>query len=415
MEPQPVSESASRSRRGAILRVVATVVVCIALISGATGTSYLIFKSEPVAQSEAATRRSAALVETIVASRGVHEPQLEVLGLVEPARDILLSPRVGGQIVSLQSSFVPGGLVSAGQELLRIDPADFERVLTAKQAELHQVEAELAIEEGRQYVARQEFELLGEEIDPANRSLVLREPQIASIRARLEAAKAAVEQAQLDLDRTRVVAPFDAQILDRSVNVGSQVAPGDRLGRLVGVDEYWVMASVPLRHVRWLRFPQGDAPGSPVLVRHTTAWSPQTYREGRVERLIGTVDAETRLARVLVTVGDPLARETDGPPLILGTIVQLQISGLPLENVVRVERDLVRQNDTVWVMSDGALQIRDVDVVFRDSRYAYIVRGVEDGEHIVTTNLATVTDGLALRRADEQPLRSAAERDGDAP
>jgi RND family efflux transporter MFP subunit len=382
-------------------RVVASIVACLVLIGGAVGTSWLIFSSEPTAQREGATRRSAALVETLVAERGTYRPRLEVLGVVEPARDIVLSPRVSGQIIRLEPVFVPGGLVTKDQALLGIDPADFERALTVRRAELHQVEAELAIEEGRQQVARREFELLGESIDPANRALVLREPQIESVRARVQAAVAAVEQAQLDLDRTTVRAPFDAQILSRVVDAGSQVAPGDRLGRLVGVDEYWVIASVPLRDLRWLRFPTGDEPGAQVRLRHTTAWEPGVFREARVSRLIGSVDQQTRLARVLVTVPDPLGRTTEGPPLILGTIVELQIEGQVLENVIRLDRDHLRQNDTVWVMVDGALEIREADVAFRDPEYAYLRGGVEDGEHVVTTSLATVTPGLALRRAGD--------------
>ncbi len=397
-------------------RAVLTLIICVVLIGAAAGTTWLIFASEPTAQQEGATRRSAALVETVLVERGTHRPRLDVLGLVEPARDVLLSPRVSGQIVEMEPAFVPGGLVRAGQPLLRIDPADFEQLLTARRAELHQAEAELAIEQGRQVVARQEFQLLGEEIDPDNRSLVLREPQIASIRARVSAAQAAVEQAELDLQRTTVRAPFDAQILSRSVNLGSQVARGDPLARLVGVDEYWVIASVPLRDLRWLRFPEGDAPGSVARVRLPTAWPAGASRQAQVARLIGTVDDQTRLARVLATVTDPLGQTVDGPPLILGTIVQIEIEGRALEDVVRIDRRWLRQDDTVWVMVDGALQIRAADVLHRDAEHAYLRAGVEPGEHVVTTNLAAVSEGLSLRReGDPEPVEADAATEDAAP
>lgn len=396
------------------MRIVVSIFVCTLLIGAAAGTTYLIYNTEPTAQSEAATRRTAALVETIPAQRGDYRPRLTVLGAVEPARSVTLSPRVSGQIERLEPAFVPGGLVEKGQPLLEIDPADFQRMLTARRSELRQVQASLAIEEGRQDVARQEFELLGEDIDPENRSLVLREPQIESIRAQLESAQAAVERAQLDLDRTLIAAPFDAQILSRSVNVGSQVSPGDELAHLVGVDEYWIMASVPLRDLRWMRFPRDGQEGSLVHVRHTAAWEPGAEREGRVARLIGIVDEQSRLARVLVTVPDPLARETDGPPLILGTIVELSIEARQLEGVFRIDRDYLRQNDTVWVMQNGELRIRTVEVAFRDAEHAFIRAGLEEGDQIVTTTLATVTDGLSLRRADDPPPPDAQEGGGAA-
>ena len=189
-----------------------------------------------------------------------------MLGTVQPAQDIVLSPRVRGQVIEVSPEFVPGGMVRQGDLLLQIDPADFENALSIRESELLQAEALLEIEDGRQSLARKELALLGESIDETNRALVLREPQFASIKSQVSAAKAAVQRAKLDLERTRVVAPFDAQILSRSVNVGSQVGPGDDLGQLVGIEEYWIMAAVPVRSLRWVQFPESDESG---FGRHT--------------------------------------------------------------------------------------------------------------------------------------------------
>jgi len=383
------------------VRVLVTLGLCLLIGGGAAGASWYIFQSEPTAQSERATRRSAALVETVVAERGTFHPRFEVLGRVEPSRDVELAPRIDGLVVGIEDAFVPGGIVAANQALVRLDPVDYETVVATREAEVRQVEAELEIEQGRQRVAEQEFELLGEDVDPANRALVLREPQIASIRARLASAQAALRQARLDLERTTVRAPFDAQVLERAVNLGSQVSPGQRLARLVGVDEYWIVASVPLADLRWLRFPAEGETGAVARVHHPAAWPEGVHREARLARPIGVVDDRTRLARVLVIVPDPLGRDAGGPSLVLGSIVRVEIEGRALEGVVRIERDLLRQGDTVWVMEDGELRVREVAVVHRDAEHAYIEDGLDAGEVIVVTNLATVTDGLALRRAED--------------
>ncbi len=186
------------------------------------------------------------------------------------------------------------------------------------------------------------------------------------------------------------------------MNVGSQVSPGDELARLVGTREYWVMATVPLRHLRWISFEDEEGVGSTARVRHTTAWPADTHRQGTVKRLVGTVDPQTRLARVLVSVPDPLARETEGPAMILSTILEVRVDGKTIENVVRLNRDYLRQNDTVWVKNDGKLEIRQADVVFRDAQYAYIRDGLKDGDEVITTTLGTVTEGIALRRIEKE-------------
>ncbi len=398
MSDQSSSKPASGKRPW--IRVIGSVVACIALLATAAWASYTIFATEPEAEREGATRKTAALVETIVAERGSYRPTLEVLGRVEAAREVLLSSQVAGRVIAIEPGFVPGGIVEVGEPLLRLDPADYEQMLTMRESELRMAEADLKIERGRQQAAQREYELLGESVDAANRSLVLREPQIASIEARVKAARAALQRAQLDLDRTTIRAPFDAQILSRDANIGSQLSTSDTIGRLVGAEEYWIIASVPMRDLRWLRFADEAESPSTAVIKMPTAWGKDAGRTGTVTRLIGTLDSQTRLARVLITVPDPLARENDGPALLLDAIVQVGIEGRLIEDVVRIDRDFLRQRDTVWIKEDGQLVIREVEVVYEDAEFAYIRSGIDAGEMIVTTSLATVTGGLPLRRAD---------------
>jgi RND family efflux transporter MFP subunit len=335
-----------------------------------------------------------------------------VLGTVQAAREVELSPRVSGQVAEMSPEFVPGGMVRKGTVLLTVDPADFENALLVSKSELEQAEASLDIESGRQSLAKKELALLEGTIQSTDRSLVLREPQIASIRAEVKAAEVAVRRAQLDLDRTRVLAPFDAQILTRSVNVGSQVSPGDELGRLVGIEEYWISAAVPVRSLRWIdhdRAASTDAAqsdssptGSAVTLRDADAWGPETQRTGTVSRMIGALDEQTRLARVLITVPDPLGNSSDVPPLILGSLIDVEIEGRPIEDVVRLPRGYLRDGDTVWLMEDNQLRIQQTDVLFRDAQFVYIRDGLNEGDEVITTTLATVADGVNLRKVDAE-------------
>lgn len=384
-----------------VLGILASVFACIVLLGGAAGAVYLIYQTEPAAQREGATRKTAALVETVTVTRGTHRPELVVLGNVQPARTIMLSALVSGEIIEVDPAFMPGVIVDKGQPLIRIDPADFENVLVLRMSELKQVEAELAIEQGRQAVARKELEALDRSVSEENRPLVLREPQIAAIRARVDAARAEVNQAELDLKRTQVNAPFDAQIIRRQANLGSQVGAGQAVAEMVGVEEYWVVASVPLRHLERIGFAEKQQGGSGVSLTMKSAWPAGTARQGEVTRLIGGLDPESRLAQVLITIKDPLSRESDAPPLLLDTIVEARIAGKPLEGVVQISRDYLRQGDAVWVLKDGKLEIRKVTIAFSDAGSVYISEGLESGDQVVTTSLSAVTPGQPLRRVGD--------------
>jgi len=387
-------------------KTILTAAACGGIILITAVIIFVIRNTEPTAEKGGATRKSAALVSVVEAERGNFRPELVVLGTVAPAREIMLSPRVAGEIVDVAPEFKPGRFIDAGGTILTLDAADYENTLALRRSALLEAQAALAIEEGRRAVAEQEFELLGESIDESNRALVLREPQIASAEARVASAQAALDQAQLDLERTAIRAPFDAQVLERFANLGSQVAAGEPLARLVGIESYWVTATVPVGVLDRIQFPAAGEAGSKASLRNRSAWRAGQFREAEVSSLIGTLDAQTRLARVLLTVDDPLARTVDGPPLILDSVLEVRIQGAPLKDVVRVDRAYLRGNDQVWIMQEGTLSIREVEILFEDASYAYIAEGVEGGESIVTTNLATVADGIPLRITESAPEAS---------
>ncbi len=375
------------------------------LLVGAVLT-ILIFNTEPTASQSGASVETAMLVDVVEVERGNYTPIIRATGTVEPSQDIMLSPRVEGEIMELSENFTPGGYVEKGEVLLQIDPSDYRNALLQRRSELRSAEANLAIEMGQQNVAQQDYELLDDSLSTESKALVLREPQLNTARAMVESAEAAVQQAELNLERTTIRAPFDAYILSRMANVGSQVSPGDQLGRLVGLDTYWVSAMVPLASLRWIDVPENGVTGSDVAIRNRTSWDPGEQRTGRIFRLVGALEDQTRMASLLISVDDPLSyrsENSDQPRLMIGSFVESNIRANELEGVVRLSRDYVRQNDTAWVMEESRLQIRDLEVLFRDADYAYVTSGLEDGDQVVTTTLSTVVEGSRLRTEGGMP------------
>lgn len=394
-----------------------TLLICLAILLAGGAITMLIFSTEPTASRSGATKETAMLVEVTNAQRGDFQPEIVSTGSVRPAKDIILSPRVAGEVISRSEAFTPGGFVHKGQTLLQIDPADYENTIQLRKSDLEQAKADLNIEMGRQDIARQGYELVGETLAVKNKALVLREPQLNAVKARIKAAEASVKQAELELQRTAVKAPFNAHVLSQNVNVGSQMSPGDNLGRLVGVDTYWIEANVPLSKLRWLTFPgNGHGKGAEVIIKNRTAWHEEDYRVGHLFRLIGSLENQTRLARVLVSVQDPLAqrrRSVDLPELIIGSFVEVSIKAKELKDVVRLNRDYIRKDDTVWIMEDGQLKIQEVDIIFRDKQYGYIASGLSEKDNVVMTNLTTVVNGARLR-TEGMPAESPADTTASA-
>ncbi len=379
-----------------------TLLVCFLILLAGAGVTIVIMLTEPTARRIGATKETAMLIDATTVEKGAFHPTIVTTGTVIPEKDIVLSPRVGGEIIACLEEFTPGGFVNKGETLLQIDPADYEIALNERESALQQALTDLEVEKGRRTIARKDYESMGGQLSDANKALVLREPQMNAAKARVEAARAAVRQAQLDLDRTTIKTPFDAHILSRNVNVGSQVSPGENLGRLVGIEKYWVEATVKLSKIRRLSFSDGPGEeGSIVKVRDRAAWPEGTFRTGVIDKLVGALEGQTRMARVLVSFDDPLCRKENSaglPPLMIGSFVDVRIQAQEFPDIIRLNRDHLRKNDTVWIFDNGTLHIQEVALSFLDAEYAYIESGLKENDLIVTTNLTTVTEGARLRR-----------------
>lgn len=384
--------------------------ICLGIILAAAAVIALIFMTEPSAKSVSATKKTDILVEVVEVSKGDYQPAFDATGEVQPVQEVMLSPLVSGKIINRSPAFAPGGYVEEGEMLLQIEPADYKNQLALRKSELLQAKTELAIEMGRQKVAEMDLALAGiDSLSSEERALVLRQPQLNAIKANIQASRASVEQAKLNLARTTIRAPFDAHIIEQNVTKGSQVSPGDNLGMLAGTEFYWVELALSGEKLPWLRFPNSNkTKGSEVKIRENN-WPKGDYRTGYLANQIGALNQQTRLARVLVKVPDPFGiknPEKNKRKLMIGSFVEAEIQAMPVQNVVRLDRDYLRRNQTVWVMENGKLSIRPVEILLTDTEYAYIKSGLKDGEEVVTTNLSTVTEGIGLRIKKTDSLKT---------
>jgi hypothetical protein len=170
--------------------------------------------------------------------------------------------------------------------------------------------------------------------------------------------------------------------------------------------------------LQWVAIPgPTEQQGSSVRIYHESAWGKGAFRTGRVERLMTDLEPEGRMARVLVTVKDPLQLESPPQPfhpLILNSYVRVEIDGKDLANVVRVPRIALRDGGMVWVMKpDKTLDIREVKIVWGGNDHVYVSEGLSEGDLLITSNLSAPVAGMALRTAEsfeaDAPRQSLAE------
>ena len=244
------------------------------------------------------------------------------MGTVLSAKEINLTPGVGGEIIEMSDNMVPGGFFMKNETLVTIDPIDYQLAITRLQSEVAKAQNDLDLEMGNQLVAQKEFEILGQEVTATEKNLMLRTPQLEIKKATLLGVKATLAQAELDRKRTRVHAPFNGVVLSRSVNLGTRVSESTVLAGLVGTDEFWLKLAIPTNQLQWIIFPEGNTPGSQVRVFLQDKTTDDSFRIGRVIRLAADVEDKGRMAAVYVAIEDPLClqpKNTKKPKLLLGS------------------------------------------------------------------------------------------------
>jgi RND family efflux transporter MFP subunit len=401
------SNTDNSSSKGRPPRLIISVGLPLLVLVAGTVLAVNLIKTAPKVQRKPPARH-ARLVETQPVRLSVQKTVVHAMGTVQPAQEVELYPRVAGEIIATSPEFLPGGRFKREETILQIDPTDYELAARQRESDVAKAKSDLSLELGQQTVAEREYELLGETISEKDRDLVLRQPQLEKVQAALQTAEAALDQARLNLERTKVKAPFNATVRSRKVNAGTQVTAATALAILTGSDTYWILATVPTDQLKWIQIPgTASEAGSTVRIFNETAWGPDERRVGRVARLLSDLEEEGRMAQLLIALDDPLAllpQNAGQPSLILGAYVRVEIEGTELNSVIVLDRQLLRDGNQVWVMNNqNQLEIRDITIAFRGRDQVYISDGLEAGDQLVTTDLAAPVEGMPLRTQDSLP------------
>ena len=260
-------------------------------------------------------------------------------GTVNVRNYVALTPQVGGRVVSISSALRAGGAFSADQELLVIDPRDFELALDQARADIAAAQSNLMLQRAQSDAARSNYALLhpNENVPP----LVARVPQIAQAIAQLSAARARTEVATLDLKRTNFSLPFDGRIAESSAEIGQVLSRGQSFGRAFALDSVEVVVPIAANDLHRIE----PATGRVATVRTDTGSVAAT-----VERVSAELDQRTRFAELYLTLAEA------APPPPPGTFVDVVIEGPEVTNAFLLPPAAEQVNRSVWVVADGALE-----------------------------------------------------------
>ncbi len=330
-------------------------------------------------------------------------------GSVTPRSESSLIPQVSGAVVWVSSSLVSGGFFSEGDPLLRIDPSDYEVNLEAAKAAVARGTSEHT--RARKELERQERLASSSVASDAAFDDAVNAERVAS--AVLREARARLVQAERDMLRTEIVAPYAGRVRSEEVDVGQFVSRGEGLAKIYAVDFAEVRLPIPDVELQYLDLPlHAQAEGEGPSVRLNARFAGQERRwDGRVVRTEGEIDPKSRMIHIVARVDDPyrmLSNEPTITPLAVGLFVEAEVLGRTVEDVMVVPRRAFREGERVLVVTpDHRMHYRSVEVLRWEHDVAIVGAGLRSGELICISPIQSVVDRMRVRVASEPPAVAA--------
>lgn len=363
------------------------------LVFGALGAGvYLRISSEASAEDSGGEAGSAVEASTSMFSTDV---AIAVEG-AEVVRDTLvLSVSASGQAEAWRRSRMTAEVagrvqqmpvreserVAGGALLVAMDPTDMELALERAEARMAQAEADY-----------REKLLFDQDLAPEVRA---ERERAQRLKSGLTEAEIAVREARLDLERTRVRAPFPGRVASVNVVPGQRVTQGEELMTVVDLSPIKVQVQVLEGELAHL------APGGTADLRFSAF--PDEVFTGTIETINPMVDQQTRTAKVTVVVPNPDGR------ILPGMYARVELEAQRIPDRILVPREAILERDRrtmLFVHEDGRAKWRYVTTGLENDEYVEIVENpetemVRPGEIVLTGGHFTLTHDANVRLVED--------------
>ncbi len=189
-----------------------------------------------------------------------------------------------------------------------------------------------------------------------------------------------IKNLETRLAKFNIRAPFQGVLTETNINPGTLVRPGQRLGEFIDPSVMELEIALQKNFINFIAV--GDTVSLKALDTNQNA-------VGTVSRINSQVDPNSQTIQVFVNVKDEKLQE--------GMYLQANIKAQTINNSFRLSRSLLNNNNQVFVVRDSVLALKEVKPIYFDANTA-IVKGLENGEVIMTSNLSSAYSGMLVKR-----------------
>lgn len=391
MKDQESRDQLGKNRQGIYVGIVLAISIVIA-------TLLVVFK--PQAEKKI-IKDEPPLAEFVVAVAESISIPVTSQGSVVASQSIGLVAEVSGKVKIVSAEKFKAGKFNKGDLLLQIDDADYQLALTRSQANVASAEQKLARVKVEAEQAKYDLQRMGRD-ESASTDYALKKPHLIEAQANLKAAEADFELARLQLQRTRVSAPFDGRVSKKYVDQGQYVVSGSLLADIYSIESVEINLPLSLRQIQLLgiELSEGRSAGT-IQAKLISEFSGVKYEwPAKFSHLESQLDARSRLIDLVVKVDKPFdqASQLNVPPLTPGMFVRAVLAGATKEKVFSLPRAALRAANELWIVNqDEQLEKRTVTLYGKDASVIYVKSGVQSGERIIINAIDFPVDKMPLQ------------------
>lgn len=386
-----------------ISRKVVLPLVIVAL--GAIGLTLLSTMKKPLEQKIAVDKTP--VVEVFIVDVQPYQLMIESQGVSEPLSRTQLIANVSGIVLSYNSAFNAGGMVTQGEVLVEIEKLDYLSALKTSEANLARAKAGYSEEKARSKIAADEWAREGR--SKSAPLLGLRKPQLAREKANVLSAEAELEGAKRNLERTTIVAPYNAIVGQRNIDIGQLVTVNSSLGEIMATDIAEIRLPIALDDYYRLNLnanPLGDDAQVNKVMLSASMGKETLYWPGTIVRDEGVINTNNRLLYLVARVVDPygLASRQLGldnkhsGALRFGSFLQAQVQGPIIEGISKIPKSSLVRDEYVFVVgSDSKLSKTPVSIVGEDDQYVYVSSALRSGDQVLNTRVLQALPGMKVK------------------
>ena len=419
------------------LRVVVVLAVSLAI-------AFTLLKLRPKAEKQ--QRPPQILLVDVLPARSQDIPvRIDGFGTVTPRETLQLSAEVPGRVIYLHPDVKAGNFIAAETVLMRIDPRTYQLEAERSQVQINQAQADLRRLDQevanlqatiniatsdvklakaeltrltklikKKVVAQTTFDSAEqrylqslERLQNLQNQLALTTPNREALIAKRDMARVMLQQARLQVEKTRITIPFDGWILEKHVEAGQHVKVGAPLGSAYRSGHLDIEVQIPAKDAAWFPPPSPDG-RLPMAEIRPTSGNRSTVWKGTVARAKAQLDSKTRTLPIIVEVDLSASSNRQGGTghrddslgihrLRPGMFVKVSIVGRQLKGVFSLPRHVVYDDREVYLFDNGRLKIQPINVLRTYQDAVIVDKGLTNGDLIIQSPLSAPVDGMKVR------------------